>query len=537
MPTDQWLKVEPYWTDHFPNLSSIDWKPKDHEVDEIWGKEQRRVMAVKAWPEGEPKPWLVNVGGDEETNPEWYVQGVRDFFEELAPMGGFRERRFTKREKPLLAIPLVGTRGGGGGEKAGEVVKALLPVLYEGARRDVDIALCLFNGPAYAAAIYERREFEKTAGSSEVWPRELTYELRDKAENLARKAKSGELALFIGAGLSASADLPDWKALLARLAEKVGIISASAGTNDPRRNDFERLNNLDRARLVADYFTKEGSHIGKEVAAIIKERRHYSVGHAALAALPVKEVITTNYDSLFEIASCYAQDEDAILRVIPYEADKTAERWILKMHGCVQHPQDIVLTRTDYLRYDDNRAALKGIVQALLITRHILFVGFSLTDDNFHGIIEEVRKAIRAEGRCSSCGMLQTEPRGEIPDTHREQLRGRVAHKPPEKFGTALSPARNQFLKELWDKDLSWRHFHEEENQEAYRIQEIFLDYLASLSVSAVHLMDPRYDKVLTHEERLLRNALTGFIDGIDKEAKKAPAWKEIEALVKRFGG
>jgi hypothetical protein len=26
-------------------------------------------------------------------------------------------------------------------------------------------------------------------------------------------------------------------------------------------------------------------------------------------------------------------------------------KWILKMHGCVTHPEDIVLTREDYIRY------------------------------------------------------------------------------------------------------------------------------------------------------------------------------------------
>jgi hypothetical protein len=38
----------------------------------------------------------------------------------------------------------------------------------------------------------------------------------------------------------------------------------------------------------------------------------------------------------------------------------------------------------DYLRYESRRAALAGIVQSLLITKHMLFIGFGLQDDNFH---------------------------------------------------------------------------------------------------------------------------------------------------------
>ena len=57
-----------------------------------------------------------------------------------------------------------------------------------------------------------------------------------------------------------------------------------------------------------------------------------------------------------------------------------------------------VLTRGDYLRYADRRAALAGIVQALLITREMLFVGFSLKDENFFRIADDVRKAVGGDG-------------------------------------------------------------------------------------------------------------------------------------------
>jgi hypothetical protein len=67
------------------------------------------------------------------------------------------------------------------------------------------------------------------------------------------------------------------------------------------------------------------------------------------------------------------------------------------MHGCVHRPGDIVITREDYIRYAERRAALAGIVQALLITKHLLFVGFSLSDDNFFQIISAVKRAVAGE--------------------------------------------------------------------------------------------------------------------------------------------
>ena len=70
--------------------------------------------------------------------------------------------------------------------------------------------------------------------------------------------------------------------------------------------------------------------------------------------------------------------------MLPMSPIPSAKRWLLKMHGCVTRPEDIVLTRTDYIRYAESNAALGGIVQALMMTKHMMFVGFSLTDDNFH---------------------------------------------------------------------------------------------------------------------------------------------------------
>ena len=55
------------------------------------------------------------------------------------------------------------------------------------------------------------------------------------------------------------------------------------------------------------------------------------------------------------------------------------------------------LRREDYIRYAERRAALAGIVQSLLITKHLLFIGFSLVDDNFFQIISAVKKALTAE--------------------------------------------------------------------------------------------------------------------------------------------
>jgi SIR2-like domain len=41
-----------------------------------------------------------------------------------------------------------------------------------------------------------------------------------------------------------------------------------------------------------------------------------------------------------------------------------------------------------------HEGALYGIVQALLVTKHLLFVGYSLSDEDFHELADEIRTAL-----------------------------------------------------------------------------------------------------------------------------------------------
>ena len=70
----------------------------------------------------------------------------------------------------------------------------------------------------------------------------------------------------------------------------------------------------------------------------------------------MREVVTTNFDDLFERASRAIGRK---VRALPFESAHADARWILKLHGCVSRPDSpMVLTREDYLRYQDRHAAV-----------------------------------------------------------------------------------------------------------------------------------------------------------------------------------
>jgi hypothetical protein len=313
----------------------------------------------------------------------------------------------------------------------------------------------------------------------------------------AQEAERGQLVLFVGAGLGTAAGLPAWERLLEELAEE------RAHMTEKERRALMELGPLDRARVIESWLGDGG--LGEVVARHLAEKSsHYALGHALLAALPVEEAVTTNYDRLFETA-CECTGNAA--RVLPYERVRAGERWVLKLHGCVKHPEDIVLTRDHYLAYRERREALAGIVQALLITRHMLFVGFSLQDDNFHQIIRAVRRAMR----------------------HSDH-QGRP-------FGTALAIARNPLAEELWREEVRWVSVGGKDARAGARCLEILLDRIAAGAVSTTeHLFDPRYDELLSPAERRIKKSLDTLCASADDEMRETGAWREIEALLERLG-
>ena len=371
-----------------------------------------------------------------------------------------------------------------------------------------DVALVAYSAPAFAAAQWLRRR------EGVDWP-ELNGALKQQAERLAASALGNELVLFLGAGVSMAARAPSWRQLLLKLALETGLADAEL-------EDFRALNDLDAATLLERRTVPEPERSARQTLGA-RIKRHVdlqrpSLLHTMLAALPVRQAVTTNYDRLFELACAGLRERISIL---PYAPDAEATRWVLKLHGCVSRIEDIVLTREDYLRYEQERAALAGIVQALLITHQLLFVGFSLTDDNFHRIADAVRRAL-------------------LP--YRKQA------KPAWKLGTALTLERRPLHEALWGEELNWVSMQQtdergpsdhsearEGKQQLARKHEIFIDYVLSQATAASsHLLRPGFEGMLDRNQSLLRDRLLELARIRPKASD--PAWDKVQQLLEQLG-
>lgn len=407
-----------------------------------------------------------------------------------------------RRDNPLLALPLYGSGKADVDDTIkdeGAYIETILPLAYDVADAyGVDIALCTTSHTAYSVMQVRRAEL-CPFNDGPFWM--LSESLRAEAARLAAKARGGTLSVFFGAGVSFPSGTPSWGGLLKQLAEE-------AGFSEQEREALAELDYLDQPTLIEEKMGREA--LRPAIAAAVSGGQYTPV-HAILADLRVPTA-TTNYDELFERAA------NGKVARLPWDSSIVSDspamaRYLTKLHGCVSHPQSIVLTRKDYMRYREGREALRGIIHDLLLTTHIVFVGFSMTDENLHLIIDETRRCLETKA-------------GEDPEGE---------------FGTILSLLDNEMFRHLWDQDFVVTSFGKTWGERPAWMHDCFLDCIGATVAKeksiASFVLDPHFESLLSSAELKIKNALSELIEiSSNDEVRASPAWPNILDLMRNLG-
>lgn len=208
----------------------------------------------------------------------------------------------------------------------------------------------------------------------------------------AKSIESRNASLFIGAGFSVASGYYDWSKLLKEPAKnlKLDIEKEKHDLTTLAQLYVNKNNRTSLEDILLDEFGK------------IKE---ISKNHELLSRLPIQTIWTTNYDKLIETAFrnenkiCDIKHDDKQLK----SALPNRDLVIYKMHGDIDHVNELIITRDDYLYFDKKHELFREILEAELVSKTFLFIGFSFSDPNLQSILGKLRILLDGKPRNHFC--------------------------------------------------------------------------------------------------------------------------------------
>ena len=198
---------------------------------------------------------------------------------------------------------------------------------------------------------------------------------------LIEQIRKERVVLFLGSGFSIDAGAPRssdiCKALLSYLTEEEKK-SLNGNQLDYVANEFEQMRGRDTLmQVLKKTFTFQTKDLYNQKA--LTQIPHFHT------------IITTNYDTLLEDTygdNCVVVRSAQDCTNLPNDKVK-----IYKIHGDFGNPNDMVVTSDDYIRYfTKNRDnSLWKHIQSLLLTKDVLFIGYSLEDKNLYEILKNIQ--------------------------------------------------------------------------------------------------------------------------------------------------
>lgn len=510
VPTDQSFSVLAHWSE----VLGVPVRDEHCVVDNLkpgdWANTRHGRACESAGGTAPLKPtWFIDATWDDRPMPAEALSEVTTrLTATLREVGAAKLDVDNRRPHRLVALPTLGTGAGGFDAVRGEVIDGLLKTCQAAvddapADAPLDIVIVARHAANYTAFQARRRELSHHRSH-------LGDELYASAERLAERAGQGELALFLGAGVGIAAGLPTWKVLLQELGD-----TARVELDDLNAADLGKIGDIESALDKAELLRRElGDRFGDEVVRVIGRATRYAITHSMLASLGCAEVVTTNYDQLYEKAAGDIAADGRIV-TLPFDQIRARTPWILKMHGDIREPGSIVLTRSDFVSYDAKSRPLGSVVQSLMITKHLLVVGASMGDDNFLRLAHEVF-AFRAAGAKAAGAGAPDSPIGTVVTLAPQRIKARLWK---DRFNYVPVSAKPQVPQQA--RDLA-----------------IFLDLVAMLTAGNAHLLDKRYASLLGSDAERdaaeSARALAATIDGMSFAV--ARPWTALRGHLRELG-
>lgn len=213
--------------------------------------------------------------------------------------------------------------------------------------------------------------------------------MANEVEQLIRYIRREDVALFIGSGFSIKAGAPSVRNLIEAL-------------NKAADTDLAKEVKSPTLRSITEIFVEEYGD-RNELLSILKDLFSFKPKDTSdqqmLVRIPhIHTIFTTNYDTLLE-DTYPKEDREVITSNTGCAFTSNVPVHIYKVHGDINtlnDPDRIVITDSDYKEYFTNKQFefIWKELQNAFVKKHVVFIGYSLEDDNILEIIRTVRDCI-----------------------------------------------------------------------------------------------------------------------------------------------
>ena len=207
----------------------------------------------------------------------------------------------------------------------------------------------------------------------------MTSYLKHLPKPLLDDIVAGRCVPIVGSGFSRNAAIPT--GLNMPLWDDLGRKLSEAFTG------YEYSGPLEAISAYSDEFSRV-KLVERLLELLLVDRAEPGDTHRSFCKLPFNLVVTTNIEFLLEKG--YQQVNRYCRPLIDEEhlsIDSSGpEVKLLKFHGDLHHPKQLVMTEEDYDGFIERHPLLATFLANLLITRTALFIGYSLDDPDFRQV-------------------------------------------------------------------------------------------------------------------------------------------------------
>ncbi|GAA8529219.1 hypothetical protein FIM65_03830 [Helicobacter pylori] len=199
--------------------------------------------------------------------------------------------------------------------------------------------------------------------------------IKTSIDNIRKAHNENYLSIFAGAGISAESKLPKWGDLINELQKRL--------YGDTKKNENYLV-------LAEKFYNQFGeSFYYQTLKSLIPNSAKRNDLHLEIVKLNIKNLITTNWDNLFEQA---INEEGRFFNIIKSDKDiggSTGFAKFIKMHGSLNE-NNIVFKEQDYLEYSNIFPLIENYIKGVFSTDTVILLGYSLSDQNVKQIISWV---------------------------------------------------------------------------------------------------------------------------------------------------